>query len=228
METKKNPAVDLRKKSPLFFNIGLILSLALVITAFEWKFYDNLEKVELVSIDDNFTPVIDIPNIEQKQLPPPVMKAPEIVEVPNEEPLEDIEATFDETEIKETKTPTVKITPTTDNIIPEEPKDDEPHLIVEDQPKFGKGMEDFYKYVSKNIEYPKQARRIGVEGKVFVQFVVDKDGSLSDIKVLKGIGAGCDEEAVRVLKESPKWNPGKQRGRPVRVRMSLPIFFKIQ
>jgi protein TonB len=89
-------------------------------------------------------------------------------------------------------------------------------------------MEDFYKYVSKNIEYPKQARRMGIEGKVFVQFVVDKDGSLSDVKVIKGIGAGCDEEAIRVLKESPKWTPGKQRGRPVRVRMSLPIFFKIQ
>jgi protein TonB len=68
---------------------------------------------------------------------------------------------------------------------------------------------------------------MNVEGKVFVQFVIDKDGSPSDITVLKGIGSGCDEEAVRVIKNMPKWTPGKQRGRPVKVRMSLPIVFKL-
>ncbi|MCU0445394.1 MAG: TonB family protein [Microscillaceae bacterium] len=228
METKKNPAVDLRQKSPLFFNIGLVLSLALVMTAFEWKFYDNLEKVEIVGLENDFTAMEDIPIIPQKQLPPPVIKAPVIVEVPNEEPLEDIEATFEETELKETNTPVVKITPPVTDPIIDESKEDEPLVFAETQPSFGKGMEDFYKYVSKNIEYPKQARRMDIEGKVFVQFVVDKDGSLSEVKVVKGIGAGCDEEAIRVLKESPKWRPGKQRGRAVRVRMSLPIFFQIQ
>jgi periplasmic protein TonB len=228
METKKKPALDLRKKSPLFFNVGLILSLALVITAFEWKFYDNLEKVEIAGLDEDFTPIVDIPNIEQKPLPPPVVKMPEIVEVQDDEKIEVQELIFDDTELKETNTPIVKISPPVSDPIAGETKEDEPIIFAEDQPKFGKGMEDFYKYVSKNIEYPKQARRVGVEGKVFVQFVVDKDGSLSEVKVIKGIGAGCDEEAIRVLKESPKWTPGKQRGRAVRVRMSLPIFFKIQ
>lgn len=77
------------------------------------------------------------------------------------------------------------------------------------------------------MKYQNQARRMGIEGRVFVQFVVDKDGQLTEIKAVKGIGAGCDEEAVRVLKSAPKWKPGKQRGRPVKVRMILPITFKL-
>ena len=77
------------------------------------------------------------------------------------------------------------------------------------------------------MNYPKQARRMGIEGKVYVQFVVDKDGSVTSVRAVKGIGAGCDEEAERVLKSSPKFKPGKQRGRPVKVRMMMPIIFKL-
>jgi protein TonB len=77
------------------------------------------------------------------------------------------------------------------------------------------------------MKYPAQARRMGIEGKVFVEFVVDKDGTLTEVKTVKGIGAGCDEEAVRVIQSAPKWKPGKQRGRPVKVRMILPIIFKL-
>jgi len=104
---------------------------------------------------------------------------------------------------------------------------DEIFDIVEDQPTPPGGMQAFYKYVSKSMKYPKQARRMGVEGRVFVQFVVDKNGQLTEVKAIKGIGAGCDEEAVRVLKQAAKWKPGKQRGRPVKVRMILPITFKL-
>jgi protein TonB len=88
-------------------------------------------------------------------------------------------------------------------------------------------MKAFYAYVGKNMKYPAQARRMGIEGKVYVTFVVGKDGALTDVRVLKGIGAGCDMEAIRVLSGAPKWKPGKQRGRPVRVRMQLPIIFKL-
>lgn len=99
--------------------------------------------------------------------------------------------------------------------------------IVEDQPQFEGGMKAFYQYITSKLQYPGQARQQGIEGKVFVQFVVEKDGSLSNVNTVKGIGAGCDEEAVRVLKESPKWKPGLQRGRAVKVRMILPITFKL-
>jgi TonB family protein len=100
-------------------------------------------------------------------------------------------------------------------------------LVVEEQPAPVGGYEAFYKYIGENIQYPQQARLQGIEGKVFVQFVVYNDGSIADVQVLKGIGAGCDAEAVKVIVNAPKWNPGKQDGKPVNVRMSVPIAFKL-
>ena len=89
------------------------------------------------------------------------------------------------------------------------------------------GMSAFYKYVGDKMKYPAQARRMGIEGKVFVEFVINRDGSITDVKAIKGIGAGCDEEAVRVVQSAPPWNPGKQRGKPVRQRYVVPITFKL-
>jgi periplasmic protein TonB len=88
-------------------------------------------------------------------------------------------------------------------------------------------MPGFYSLVGQNIKYPKSARRLGIEGRVFIQFIVEKDGSLSDIKCIKGIGGGCDEEAERVISLSKKWTPGKQRGKIVKQKMVLPIMFKL-
>ena len=104
---------------------------------------------------------------------------------------------------------------------------DEVFMVVEDQPTPEGGMGAFYEYIAENMKYPTEARQKGIEGKVFVQFVVDKDGSLTDVKALKGIGGGCDEEAVRVIEEAPVWNPGQQRGKSVRVRMVMPITFRL-
>jgi protein TonB len=227
MELKKNPKVDLARQSGLFFNMGLIVSLVLVLAAFEWKFYEDLQKVELGQLTDEFTEMEEIPITEMPPPPPPVLQQPEIVEVPDEEEIkQDIEMNLD-VDVKQEVQVSAPVKIDAPPPPPVEEEKDEVFMIVEDQPTFEGGMEAFYKFVGKNIEYPKQARRMGVEGKVFVQFVVDKDGGLNDIKVIKGIGAGCDEEAIRVLKESPKWKPGKQRGRPVKVRMSLPISFKL-
>jgi len=89
------------------------------------------------------------------------------------------------------------------------------------------GLTEFYKSIGKQIIYPAQARRMRVEGKVFVEFVVGRDGKLENVTVIKGIGAGCDEEAVRIIQNSPPWNPGKQRGKPVKQKMVLPIIFKL-
>ncbi|MFM7852616.1 MAG: TonB family protein [Flammeovirgaceae bacterium] len=104
---------------------------------------------------------------------------------------------------------------------------EEKFIVVEEPATPVGGMASFYKYVGKNLRYPKLARRMGVEGKVFVQFIIEKDGSISNPIVFKGIGAGCDEEALRLIRESPKWNPGTQRGKPVRQRYTLPIIFKL-
>ncbi|MFP4093937.1 MAG: energy transducer TonB [Cyclobacteriaceae bacterium] len=223
MESKKTPKADLNKKTGLHLSIGLVISLAVVTLAFEWKSYDDQALVDLGSVDDNFEDVMDIPPTEQPPPPPPKIQQPEIVEVPDEEEIEEeIEIDLD-VEITED----TQIEEMVFEEAPEEESTDEIFMVVEDQPTPSGGMQAFYEFVGKNMKYPSQARRMGIEGKVFVQFVVDKDGSLSDVKAIKGIGAGCDEEAVRVIKSAPKWNPGKQRGRPVRVRMVLPITFKL-
>ncbi|MCS6821102.1 MAG: TonB family protein [Microscillaceae bacterium] len=114
------------------------------------------------------------------------------------------------------------------SVIGAQPQEEEPFIVVEQMPEPPGGMAAFMKYLSKNINYPAQARRNGVEGKVFLSFVVAPDGSIKDITLLKGIGAGCDEEAIRVLSNSPKWTPGKQSGRAVPVKYTLPVVFKIQ
>ena len=108
-----------------------------------------------------------------------------------------------------------------------EEKADEVFTMVEGQPAPIGWIKAFYDYVGKNLKYPSKAARMGVEGRVFVEFIVEKDGSLTDIKVARGIGGGCDEEAVRVISSAPKWKPGKQRGNPVRVRMVMPIMFQL-
>lgn len=99
--------------------------------------------------------------------------------------------------------------------------------IVEQQPEFDGGVIAFYNFIGKNMRYPSEARKMGIEGKVFVQFVVDIDGSIKDVKILRGIGGSCDEEALRIIMAAPDWKPGLIDGKPVRVEMVLPITFKL-
>ena len=223
MEAKKYSNADLFKKSSFFMSIGLMISLLLVVVAFEWKSSEDNDLVNLGQLDADFEELQDIPITEQPPPPPPQVTPPEIIEVPDEEEIEEeIEVNLDVEVTEETVIEDVVF-----EEAPEEEAADEIFQFVEDQPAPIGGMKAFYAYVGKQMKYPAQARRMGIEGKVYVTFVVGKDGSLTDVKVLKGIGAGCDEEAVRVLSKAPKWKPGKQRGRPVRVRMQLPIIFKL-
>ncbi|WP_026998286.1 energy transducer TonB [Eisenibacter elegans] len=228
MEAKKNPKVDVNLKTGMFFNIGLIISLAITLFAFEWRTYDEVDSGNQEVVEAREESTMEEPPITEMPPPPkPVIQDPEIIEVPDEEEIEEeIETKFSQVAEPLKKQEKVEIKFEAPKL--QEEKTDEVFDIVEDQPAPDGGMEEFYKYIGKKMKYPTQARRMGIEGKVFVQFVVDVDGSLTDIKVVKGIGGGCDEEAVRVLEEYPKkWNPGKQRGRAVKVRMSLPIVFKL-
>lgn len=222
MEVKKNPKADLTRKTNLFFAIGLVVSLLLVIVAFEWKSYDEVSQVDFGMVDDDFEELVDIPITEQPPPPPPKIQQPEIIEVPDEEELEEeIELDID-MDVQEDAV--------VEDIVFEEAPAEEPveqiFEVVEEQPEPEGGMEAFYKFVGKELRYPAQANRMGVEGRVFVQFVVDEQGNVSNVQAVKGIGAGCDEEAVRVIKLT-KWTPGKQRGRPVKVRMIMPVMFKL-
>ena len=223
MEPKKNPKVDLTRKSGMLMNIGLCVSLLSVIVAFEWKTYDESGILDLGQVQDDFEDIMEIPPTEQPPPPPPKIQLPEIIEVPDEEEIEEeIEVELDVEVTEETVIEDIVF-----EEAPEEEEVEEVFTIVEDQPEFPGGMAAFYKFVGDNMDYPSQARRMGIEGRVYVQFVVDKDGSVTEVTAVKGIGAGCDEEAERVLRTAPKFKPGKQRGRAVKVRMVLPIIFKL-
>lgn len=239
MELKKNPTIDPNNYRNVFFMIGLIASLGIVITAMEWRFTDNLETMELSFDDERMfnTEQVDVPVTSQPPPPPPktVLEQPEIVEVEDDEIVDDMEINLDAEFDDDTK-PQTSIFGSDDGAAPSvaapppppEEKEDEIFMIVEQQPEPEGGITTFYQYVADNLKYPREAQRMDVEGRVYVQFVVNKDGALTDIEVLRGIGYGCDEEAVRVLKNAPKWKPGKQRGKAVRVKMSLPIRFALK
>lgn len=224
MEIKKNPGADLRKRRTMFFFAALTVTLSLVLTAFEWKSYEDGGLVDLGTLDENFEDIVDIPLTEQPPPPPPKVELPQIVEVPDEVEIEeeidiDLDVEMDENTI-------------IDDIVdtfaePEEEVTEQIFDIVEDKPQFPGGNEAMYKYLGRSIDYPSTARRMGIDGRVFVQFVIEKDGTVSNVQTIKGIGAGCDEEASRVIKKMPKWTPGKQRGVPVKVRMIIPVFFKL-
>jgi len=223
MEAKKSHNADLNRKTGLFLNIGLVLSLLISITAFEWRFYDDGSLVDLGQVKDEFEDMLEIPPTEQPPPPPPKIQQPEIIEVPDEEEIqEEIEVDLDVEMTEETVIEDIVI-----EEAPEEEVADEIFTIVEDKPEFPGGEAAFYAYVGKNMKYPTTARRMGIEGRVFVQFIVDKAGNITNVEVIRGIGAGCDEEAARVVKECPKWKAGKQRGQPVKVKMVLPITFKL-
>lgn len=223
MEVKKTEEANLDSKRGLFFNIGFVITMAIVLFAFEKKSYDDANLVDLGQVQDDFEDILEIPPTQQPPPPPPKVQLPEIVEIPDEEEIEEeIEVDLD-----------IEITEETvieDIIIEEAPPEEEVEevfQIVENPAEFPGGIGEFYKFVQKNMSYPAQARRMGIEGRVYVEFIVDKDGSITNVSSVRGIGAGCDEEAVRVVQMSPKWSPPRQRGRPVKQKMIIPITFKL-
>lgn len=223
MEIKKNPNLDLRKKTGLFFNIGLVISLLFVLFAFEHKSSGDGNPIPLDYGNTYFPEEALIPPTDIST-PPPPPKPKEIIliEVKNEDHISnefpEIDNTFKEDDtfldLPYVEDPSIEIV-----------KDS--FTVVEKMPTYPGGLKALYKFVGKKIKYPSKARRMGVEGKVFLNFTIDKDGSITSIKVLRGIGSGCDKEAIRVLSNMPKWNPGKQRGKPAKVSMTLPITFKL-
>lgn len=227
MEPRKNKKYDLNNYRGLFFNIGLVIALLMVIAAFEWRFYDDRDLMNAGPSNIEFVEAMDVPITQQPPPPPPQnqLRDIKIIAVEDVEEIEeeiqinlDIEMT-EETVIEE-------VIETSEEELEEE-EAEEIFVIVEDAPAPIGGLGAFYDYVNSNIKYPRQALTMQIEGKVFVQFVVDKKGNLTDIVVMRGIGGGCDEEAIRIIANSPQWKPGKQRGKAVKVKMVLPITFKI-
>lgn len=223
MELKKNPAHDLRRKSPLFLGLGFIVSCTAVIIAFEWQFlyvppappYEDSSETWVASLEKT------VVTEEKKKLETPKLKRPVTpTETSSEDKQKEELKSFEPDSTSSTGPKVIAIEP------PDDLDMDKIHLIVEESPEPVDGYRSFYDQIGKTLKYPKAALKRGIEGKVFVEFVVDRQGQPTEMKVLKGIGGGCDEEAMRAIAQS-KWKPGKQRGRPVMVRMVLPIVFTL-
>lgn len=231
MEVKKSPKADLEGKKLIFSEIGLALALGLTLAAFEWTSEDvtvqNLEVQQEEVVEEEMIPITTQDQIKPPPPPPPpppVADALTIVdnetEINEEFELNDTEADDNtEFEIRDLE-PTV--------VEEEEPAEQEVFIIVEQMPLFPGGDEALRKYLATEVKYPVIAQENGIQGRVFVKFVIMPDGSVSNVEVARPFDPNLDKEAVRVVKSMPKWTPGKQRGKAVRVSYTVPINFVLQ
>ena len=230
MEVKKSPKADLESKKLLFREIGLIATLAIVLVAFEWSTSDKTEVMDLSAqtmvVEEDDVPVTQ----EQQELPPEMPKIPVLSDV--------IDIVDDDIEISEDlimnleddKNLGVEImdyhAEVAEEVVEEEAI---PFALVEEKPKFqGGDANNFSKWVNSHLNYPEIAKENGVQGRVTLQFTVNTDGSVSNVTVLRGVDSSLDKEAVRIVSSSPKWTPGRQRERPVKVTYTFPVIFQLR
>jgi protein TonB len=215
MESKKNPKVNLERKRGLFLQIGLVIALLIVLAAFEYKSYEkSVYNLGQLNLDDLEEEIIPITKQELKPPPPPPPPPPEVIEI-----VEDDVVIEDEIEIEDTESD--------EDLEIVEEDDEEIFMVVENMPEFPGGDLGLMKYIQKNVKYPPIAKEYNITGKVYISFVVDRSGSVTNVKVVRGVDKNLDAEAVRVIKSLPKYKPGKQRGKPVRVMFTVPINFTL-
>lgn len=223
MEQKKSPSKDYRRQSPQYFLIGLIVALSTTLVAFEYR---TLAEAPLVIDDGEVVFVLpdDLPpvTLQNPKTPPPPPVALPPVPSPDPAPEPFVKPIIQPVLPPDAKTVVVDFDP--------EPVvvDDTPFKVVQEMPEFIGGEPKLYKYLGENTKYPAIPLDNGIEAKLYVQFIVNKDGSISDVKVLNPQGYGFDEEAKRVISEMPNWKPGKQRGSKVRVYYVIPINFALK
>lgn len=211
---RKKPKADLRKYYTVFMELGLVVVLLIFIVAMKVDFASEKQKVDLID-EQEVVKMEDVIQTKQKETPPPPPRPQVPVEVPNDEIIEDqnldISADINMDEPLQ---------------MPEEPPSDDEEdffVAVENMPVLKGGLGG----LQRKITYPDMARKAGIEGRVIIQFIVNENGKVENPRVMRGIGGGCDEEALRVVKKA-EFQPGMQRGEPVRVQYSLPITFRLQ
>lgn len=220
--TDRDPKVDLRKYYTIFFEVGLILTLMVFIGLTRINIMPS-EEQEYVLETQDVVEMEEIIQTEQREMVPPPPRPPVPVEVPNDVIIEDVDIVIN-AELDLSSEGFLPPPPKREEeeVVEEEPEEDF-FIAVENMPEIIGGMRG----IQERIKYPELAIKAHIEGRVYVQFIVNKNGEVEDPVVLRGIGGGCDEEAIRVIKET-KFTPGMQRGRPVRVRYSLPIIFMLR
>ncbi|MCF8357286.1 MAG: energy transducer TonB [Prolixibacteraceae bacterium] len=228
MELKKTPKADLENKRNIFVQLGLVISLGIVLMAFNIndtvKSIDSLGEMNAEAIEDEVIPITR----QEEVKPPPPPPPPKVIEVLTI--IDDDVEVEEEFEFESTEADDATIIDAVPVIEEDEgnEEDAEVFVIVEDMPEFPGGELALRKWIANNIKYPVIAAENGIQGKVYVQFVVDRDGSVSNARIARGVDPSLDQEALRVVNNLPKWKPGMQRGKPVRVSYTVPINFQLQ
>lgn len=212
---RKKPQADLRNYYTIFLQLGMVAVLLIFITAMKVEFVSEKQDVDLTQ-EQEVVEMEEVTQTKQEEKPPPPPRPQVPVEVPNDEIVEDQEINIDADINMDEPLPE-----------PEEPAEEEEEedffVAVENMPALKGGLGE----LQKQINYPDMARKAGIEGRVIIQFIVNEQGRVENPRVIRGIGGGCDKEALRVVKQA-EFEPGRQRGNPVRVQYSLPITFKLQ
>ena len=229
MEIKKTPKADLENKKSTWLLVGYVIVLAFMFIAFEWTKrdikIDTSEAITDLVFEEEIIPITEQP---EQAAPPPPPAAPPIAETLTiVEDDADVEETTIATSEETNQAVEIKYVPVA--VEEEEPEEQTIFEVVEQMPEFPNGgMAGLMQYLSKNIKYPTIAQENGTQGRVTVQFVVNRDGSIVDAKVLRGVDPYLDKEAIRVISSMPKWKPGMQRGKAVRVKYTVPVMFRLQ
>ena len=227
MEVKKSPKADLEGKKSTWLLVGYVVVLAFMFVAFEWTQrdvkIDTSQAVADLVFEEEIIPITETP--EQQAPPPP--EAPKVAELLE---IVDDKAEIDEstTIINEDNVAPVEVKYVPVQVVEEEPEEQTIFEVVENMPDFPGGQAALMQYLAKNIKYPTIAQKNKEQGRVILQMIVGKDGSISNIKVLRSISPLLDAEAIRVVSTMPKWEPGQQGGQAIAVEYTLPIVFKLQ
>lgn len=234
MEVKKSPKANLERGKGFSLLMGLVLSLSVVFVALEWHSSnagseDIADKIDIADMED----ALFIPDTQEPEPPEPEAPAPETVEVQLPEEFKVVDNEKEVVKVAlvsvDEKKPLPPPAPVTTAPAPVIEEEEQIFEIVEDDPvPPGGSQEALLKWIARNIVYPEIAADNGVQGRVIVQFVVEKDGSITKATVVRGVDPSLDKEALRVVNKMDKWKPGKQRGKAVRVKYTLPIQFKLQ
>ena len=226
MQVKKSEKASLENDKLIYVLMGLVFVLSLVYVALEWT-EREVTKYEVTDTDFLFEEEVEIQQTSQETPPPPPPPAVQEVEVLNV--VEDnVETESIEVNAEDDKAEEVVIAAPVEAPVEEE-EEEVVFVVVASMPEFPGGQQALFKYLSENVKYPVIAQENGIQGRVICQFVVNKDGSIVDVEVVRSGGdASLDKEAIRVIKSMPKWKPGKQRGKAVRVKYTVPVNFKLQ
>ena len=230
MEVKKSPKASLENKRLLFVEIGLIISLTAVYIAFNW----SSRETNVVELADNTqaVEVEDMVPITEATPPPPPEVAPKIPVLSDEISIVDDEIKIDDSflSLEDDSSMGVEIMDYVEEVQEEVVEEEAiPFQLVEEKPSFNGGdANEFSKWVNSRLVYPEIAKENGIQGRVTLQFTVLADGRVANVKVLRGVDSSLDKEAVRVVSSSPKWKPGKQRDRAVKVTYTFPVIFQLR